>query len=489
MRTAVPNPLTTTRHDQAGIALMTVMMLVSVGLILAILAGSLAFHNQSASSVDRKRSQAITAAEAGVDSGVLQVQAATLPCMNQGSFDTKPTTSSYVTTYQYYDKTGVEVPGCIGSGVSRTGTPTAVPDTVLITSVGTNQSKGFGDRAMQTYVRLRPIPGNDFNKAIFAKGSLSITNNVSVTNSPGQTADVYAEKDFACSQSLQIAGSLFTQGTATMANTCSIGGDLYAKGAVSMNAPQATVGRDAKSSQGNVTVTKGTVGGKAIAKLTASKGGSATVTGGLISGQTMPDPPKIDFPQLEWNPADWQADPFHFDNVVIAPSCAQANAAVAALATAGPDTLIQTGCAMSWSNNTTITLARNVAIFSTGGFSTSQRVIFQSNNATQRRLYWIVPYSASSTHPCTGTPAPSITTSNQTQFNRLDVMYYTPCNITIANNQATTGQIYGGSDVNIANQFTLTYTPVPARGVVNSTALPIGYAADIVYKREEQTTQ
>src|SRR5262249_53290853 len=99
---------------------------------------------------------------------------------------------------------------------------------------------------------------------------------------------------------------------------------------------------------------------------------------------------------------------------------------------------------------------------------------------TQRMMYWFVP-SDSLTMPCTN---PSITTTNLTRFTDVAVFMYTPCNVSVNNNTGSTGQVYGGSDVTIANLFTLTFFPLPQFAASGPDGPPVGYKVDPVYKRE-----
>ena len=473
------------RRDEEGIALVTALMVIGVASLLAVLATTLSFHSQSTSQVDRKRTQAISAAEAGLDTALLQAQSATLPCTTTGTLPTEPTTSSFSVTYDYY----ASFPA-IGTALmcDPVAGPVGVPKAVLIKSKGTTNAKVFGDRAVEALAALTAIPGNDFNKAIFANATLSISNNTTINGNVGNDGDVYTNNAFTCANSLTVKGSVITQSSASLSNTCTVVNDVYAKNNIT-GANSASIGRDAKSSTGNISLSNSaTIGHDAIALGTITAGAGA-VGNNRVSGANIPDPPTQAFPQLVRNDAAWATAPYNFTSVITNNSCSGGSSVyttISGLSAAGPNTIIYTTCALSWANNTNNTFGRDVAIFSTGGFATNNNFTMKSNVAgTERKLYWVVPYNAVASVPCA---SPGITTSNQSNFTDLQVFFYSPCNISAANKTTTKGQVYSGSNVTIANLFTLTFVPVPVTGILNSAAQPIGYTVDLAYKRENKSS-
>ena len=477
------------RPNESGVAMVVALMVITVASLLAVLAASLAFHGQSTSQVDRKRTQAVAAAEAGVDTALLQAQLQTPPCSGSGSLQTQPTTSTYTVTYTYYNTYPP-----IGAPINCSD-PTAMAGAkaVEITSKGSTNSKVYGERSVQALAKLTAIPGNDFNKAIFANNSLTISNNTTVNGNIGNDGDVYTTLPFTCANSLTVQGSVYTQGGATLSNTCTIANDLYAKNDI-VGSGNGTIGRDAKSSKGSITLNN-----PRVVQHDAIAFGTITAAAGLVgnnrvSGATIPDPPTQDFPQIKWDPTatpgkwDTGTAPYQFTSLIINNTCSGGLSVyndIAGLSGPGADTIIVTNCALSWSGNTSITFGRNVVIFSFGGFTTQNNFTMQSSvPGTVRNLYWIVPWNAA-TSPCA---TPGITTGNLTKFIDEQVFFYSPCDISADNQQATKGQVYGGSNVAIQNNFTLSYVPVPVTGVANSTALPLGYNVDIVYKRETKNS-
>ncbi len=90
------------------------------------------------------------------------------------------------------------------------------------------------------------------------------------------------------------------------------------------------------------------------------------------------------------------------------------------------------------------------------------------------------PYDAV-TRPCTT----GITTDNQFNFaTQVNMLVYTPCNLSFSNNADHLGQVIGGGQVSINNQFAMQYREVPLFGI-DPTSLPLlSYKIDVVYKRE-----
>ena len=62
---------------------------------------------------------------------------------------------------------------------------------------------------------------------------------------------------------------------------------------------------------------------------------------------------------------------------------------------------------------------------------------------------------------------------------------YNPCKIEISNNSDFLGQIIGGSEIKVNNQFTMTYEQIIVPGFdATSSTVASSYKIDIVYKRE-----
>jgi hypothetical protein len=116
----------------------------------------------------------------------------------------------------------------------------------------------------------------------------------------------------------------------------------------------------------------------------------------------------------------------------------------------------------------------NLAIISDWGINVSNQSNWNGVTST-RSLYFISAWEASPT--CANK---AVSTGNNTNFNTLvKVLFYTPCTLTLANQNAFAGQGLG-SPVSVTNQFNLTYQPVLVPGITGIT----GFKQDIAYVRE-----
>src|SRR5437879_5480950 len=123
------------RRSEDGIAMITAILSSAIILTLSITATSLAIHNSDQSGQDRKRTQDVAAAEAGIDVIMSTLQStppAQLPCTLTGTTTTAPA-QTFTASINYYDVAGTWLNS---SGCSPASWTTA-PDTAQITSTAT----------------------------------------------------------------------------------------------------------------------------------------------------------------------------------------------------------------------------------------------------------------------------------------------------------------------------------------------------------------
>jgi hypothetical protein len=153
-------------------------------------------------------------------------------------------------------------------------------------------------------------------------------------------------------------------------------------------------------------------------------------------------------------------------------------------------TLLRTTCPIELSGTGIMKMPFDLAVVADGGFNASGRTIFQSTGG--QILHWIVPAGLSHTipNPCTLNPANGggfghITTDNQfATSSNINMLIYTPCNISFSNNSRHVGQIYARGAVSLNNRFNLTYRPVPVFGTTFSSGQIRNYKVEILFKRE-----
>jgi hypothetical protein len=480
------------RSGESGIAMMSAILVIAVLSLVAILATQIAVHNNETSSVDRKRTQSIAAAEAGLDVSYKELSGVTYPCTITRDLDTKPTKSRLTATITYYGEyPAVTALPCTGANYTGTTVPRAAEINVVgtQTTAGGQETTQYGERQFQSLVKLNPVTSTSgFNKAIFANGNLAFNNNTTILGNVGNDADVYTNNQFVCSNSLSIQGSVIGQLGADLSNSCQVAVDLYVKNNINMS-NSVNIGRDAKSSKGNISVTSpaARINHDAIAFGTITTASASNVGNAKIQGANIPDPTALAFPVVTFdNPVQAQWLSAGYTVVDTGSSCAATYAAVAAMATATGPKAIKTSCFLQWSNNTTITLAHDLAIFSTGGFAPTNRFEVRSSaTGVKRKMYWIIPHGTAAS-PCS---SPVLQTSNLTKFIDVDTFMYTPCSVSVNNNTSSSGQIYSGSNVTTANLFTLKFVPLPVWGASSGEpTAPTSNQVEIAYKREVKPT-
>lgn len=472
----------------AGITLVVAMMVMGVVASLSVLVITVAIRANQDAGRDRQRTLTVNAAEAGVDAVYASVQSSglTLPCRwpatGTTSMNAAPDRVTAYATVTYYNTGGTAMP-CSGGTLDAS---SVKPATAVVDGFGTAPSIAGAPaktRHMQALINLTPVYGSSLNKAIFADGSLTFNNQTTLTGNNGPDADVYTNRDFVCQNNQNFAGSVYSQGGIQVQGTCTIAGDAWAKGAVTYaSGSNGSIGGRVLSSTGSVGFPGNfNVNGTLLAAGNISWGG-CSASGKCFPNTTVAAPPSLPFPILRGDNATmdlWRSQGYtvYDDN-----NCSSIkDSIINTYAQKTTKTLVRTTCAVNFSKDKDIPLSSDLAIFAYGGFSSSQQVSFTSSNGTPRVLHWVVPYDAA-TRPCT---SPGITTDNQFNFaTQVNMLVYSPCNVSFSNNSDHLGQVFGGSAVSINNQFSMQFRPVPVWGI-DPTSLPLlSYKIDIVYKRE-----
>ena len=490
------------RRDEKGIALISSLMVMMVVTMLGIGAVAIAQHNLTATATNRKEVQSIGAAEAGIDLTINSLQNAVPPCSTSGTLSSAPTTSSYSVAITYYSSFPGSPLNC-----SDVQAGNSIPLWAQLTSTGTTTAAGFGNRVMEALVQMTAIPSAAFNKAIFAQGNLTFNNKTTLNGNGKNNADVYTNTSFTCTNNEQFYGNVYSEGDMTGSNTCSTSGDWWAAGKITASGNgsvggsvyaagcnDTTKGCSAgASTSGNISLSNNyTVVKNATAKGTISPTpcGSGQVIQGTCSTSANPGPPPYQpFPVVDYNSSAWSGAGFT-NQINDGSNCSKVTSDLQALATASTPTVITTSCYIDWGKNTW-TFNTDVAVFSTGGFGSTNNVGFQSATSTSHSFYMIVPVHliGSQTLTTCDSNDGNITFTNKTSINStsnpLVSFVYTPCNVTINNNQTHVGQIYGGGNVTVTNQFNMNFKPLNVPGAVGgSGGAPTAYSILLSYIRE-----
>lgn len=467
--------------EEHGIAMVTAVMVTMVVTILGLVSLRMSLHSADSTASNRKRVQAVGAAEAGLDFALARIQKPVFgfPCALTDTLQTSPTLARYSAKITYFDGYPTGTPlACTATDppVLAAGTPKGA----LIVSRGTTNAKAFGDRTMEALVRLEPLAGGvGFDKAIFSDSSISVANNTDVYGENGPDGDVYTNGDFVCDVGNQnyrgnitAAGAKTgTTGSISFLQKCTVEGDLYGRGHVKTT-NNALIAHDIKTSQGNITLSNSTeVRHDAIA--------GGTINGGIVrnnrkAGASLPDPPVQALPTLNYDETAWTTKGYV---ATVNNDCATVNSDIVSKAAAGAPRLIRTACPVTLDMK--LKLNNDLAIFADGGFVMQNNFDLLSVNSTVRDMHFIVPSSAA-TAPCV---TPGITTgTGSTFYDTVHYLMFTPCKITLRNANGGYGQIYGGT-VSIENNFTFHYAPMPVFGAT-TTSPTSTFTLDIAYKRE-----
>lgn len=513
----LPIPSSRRHQDERGIAMITALLVTMVVLALALTALQLATHSVFSSSYDRKRVQAIAAAEAGVDAVYSQIQnstptgLATNLCPNPvtGTMAMSPT-ATYSATIKYYsgyppsgsaidcgDLAG-EVQDALTNGTSITADVVSRGTAVSATSVNSVS------RTLETQVQLTPLTA--FTKAIFSNASFGANGNINhftLNGNGGPNGNIYTNGDFGCNNNSAIQGNVYAQGGATLSNTCTIAGDLWAANSISMSG-SSNVGNNVTSSTGSLTIANpSTVTGNVKVAGTCT-GCTGAVSGSIVTGAVSPLPPKFSFPPLEWGtgssydyePSFTGASPTPYTVVTSYTSCSGLPSSVST-----PTVFVINGNCSFNSSSFTVNIPSSswpsgVAFVVNGSITLAQKTVF--NNATSCSpttqscpfVSFIVPSNDvpgySSTTAC---PSPyntngqyDFTANNNKSFTGVNVFVYTPCNVNITNNSSNWyGQIYAGGTANIANLYTQGYQQMP---LFSATGPIVGFTENIAFLRE-----
>jgi hypothetical protein len=467
----------TRMHEEQGVALVTGLLISMVVLIIGTTTVALSMHNTTNSSRDRKRVQAIDAAEAGINitfNTIGSTATESLPCALEADLGTDPPAHYLVEVdyYATYPPSGDPLPCPLA------GPPADPPAGAALVSTGTAVQAGSSvavSRTMETAVRVAPIL-KPYGQAIFANNNLTMYNNLDVNGYQGNDGDIYTNGSWTCDNSSFIRGSVIAQTSVTMDNSCTVAQDVYARNAVSMSG-SATVQHDVISATSSITMNNNTKIHNDATAGTSCAGCDGKVTGAITTNHMSPPPPVRPFPVINYAQASWESSGY---SIATYSDCASAKAKINDTGLPAADWVVRVSpaCALTWGNGSTINIRGNLAIITDGSITTLNQTKWRSTDGQSHVVYFIVPYTAGA-GGCSG-GAHDISMSNNTSFERVQILVYSPCTVTMNNNNiGQGGQIFGGN-VNIVNHYSLTFRPIliPGAGDV------AGYTMDIAYLRE-----
>jgi hypothetical protein len=454
------------RRSEEGVALITALLVSFVVLALAVAAVSISHHNLDQSSYDRRRVQAIAAAEAGVDyyfSHVASVASGAISCSLNGTVGSGPGT--FAVQASFFD-----------SGGSPLACGTANPSWVLLESTGRAKANVTPARKLQAYVRLTPGATAPFDNSnvLYAHGNLNFKANTQVGGSQYNDANIYVNGNVSLAANSTVYGNLNVQGSVTMGSNSEAKGDVLAGTAIVMESNSKVRG-NATSSTSTITLQ--------AAKTTIYKKGTAagTVTGGtVVEGRVqnvgpMPLPPTKPYPTFNYVESDWTAagyTPRNYDST----QCGQAVTDIGNWFGAGSGSYVlrvSPACTMTFTSS--VTVKGNLAIITDGSFVLNTPTRFTPATGTG-------PWNVLIFAGLTGTAGCNVTANTNTGFDSgLKVLVYTHENCTVnfdSNSAMSEGQVMGGT-INYQKSSSFKFAKVAVPGTPSG-----GLNQDVVYKRE-----
>lgn len=470
-------PRPTVQTDDGMIALVLVMTITTVLLVSTLILFTTDSFGTSNTTFHVQDTQALYAAESGLDLAYASIGQATtqasLPCgpaAITSSFPDTPTASSTSVQVTYYDTFPVTDAALTCSQVT---TGAVIPVAAEITGTGTAHRV---TRYMQALVKLSTsLIGSVFDKALFSNATMTGQNNPTIYGHIGDDGNIYSNGSVNCGNNFVDQGSVTAEGGFTGTNNCVVDGNVTVVGNINMQ-NNATIAGSATStgsagcaSQGSITMANNaTVDQSAYAYCTISLSNNATVVQTQVQHDTTLTNPTVETFPVVPEPtglndggaqAAWIAGGY---SVVTDNTCTGAGSVYNAIGGYTSPTVVMTTCALSWANNSSITLQTNVAVFSTGGFSMQNNTSWQSNNSTTRLLYLVVPSQVNGVTTTCSSGNPGISLQNNTSFaSNLNVLFYTPCTMNVSNNSTGWGQVYAGV-VAAANNFSEHFVPLPS---------------------------
>ena len=502
-------------REERGMALITSLLVLLVVVSLSLAVVQLSSHNASQSAYDRRRDQALQTAEAALDQylGSLPTTVGSSLCPAAGTTTVTSTPyTGYSLTVDLFDGAGTKI-GCTSPAYGGT----IVPATAVITADGYGgYSPQQVRRTIETKVTLVPIYGG-LDRAIFGQNMLNISGNMTLRHDQLQNdADIYSNGNMDIDSSgMHIEGSVYAQGNVEFGGC--VDGNIWANGYVhittgvvgfaacdtssglagygSVTSSTSNVDLAANSFANSVCRAGTTFTASPTSKCNKLGPGPYTSPPDAISNSPQGPPPSFSMPIYGYNAADWTSNGY----VVVAPPCATVTAAF--LSAIVVDTVIRLspGCALTFGNNTDVTLQANVAIINDLSFATQNQNTWSTGagrctgNTSKYpgdrcSLFIIRPYEAGlncGSQPIAPNSTPGtygISLSNQTDFGTINLIAYSQCDVTFRNNGDAHGQIVGGW-VQSDNQVQMFFTPIQTPGFN-----PQGFEAAPSYIREIKPT-
>lgn len=278
LMSAGPRPRSRLVGEQ-GVGMVTALMVALVVFALGAVWTTVGLHQVESSAHERRREQALHAAEAGINVAISRL--ATDP----GYLGTSARDGLGDATGEYE----VEV---------REVDPTNPSD--LRRYIVARGYSGRAQRQIEQQVRLVPAVSG-FDWALFASpGAVVGANNLTVTG------DAYGGSSISLANFSNVFGDVVSLGSVSTSNNSTVGGDIHAGGSVAVHNANTTVQGDVLA--GGAVALTGHVLGDVQAGGPVDTFNTGTVDGTVTPFSAPDPPPDIPLPTFTWDPADYTGE-------------------------------------------------------------------------------------------------------------------------------------------------------------------------------------
>jgi Tfp pilus assembly protein PilX len=473
-------------RDEHGIAMITAIIVSMVILFLITVVVQLSIHNVERSADDRRRVQAIDAAEAGIDyyfSYLTETEGQDPVCQITRSM---PGSNASFTATAYFWNGSTNI-ACTTTTPPRL-PPDVTPTSVMIYSEG-KTGTATPVRKMQAYANLTVSKGKTFDntEAIFAENSVNFTSNARLGGSQYSDANIWSNGDYTLASNSTIFGKVTARGSVTLRSNSEVKKQVWAGGSITLQT-RASIGKAvgtgevAKASTGSISLASPSyIYGDAKAQGTITGG---TVYGDRNAGQPSDAPPARPYPTFTYCDSGCVSSPTKWSTAgyTIAPTFSGATACTDAVnyitSTWTSGSLLvrvaNPACTVTF-NGGTHNVKGNLAIISDGPVELRTNARFVPSPSTG--FYNVFVFAGlSGTAPC------NFTSNANSGFNPgLAALIYVPSGCTIdllSNSTIAQGQLIGGT-INFKHTVAMNFQPVtvPGEGIG-------GFKQDVKCKRE-----
>ena len=480
------------QHDDRGVALVMAMGVALIGISVAAIVVTQVIVASNDSGRDRVRTTEVHSAEAAVDATMAELETAA-PCPGPSfsplTYGSGSQATEVTVVIDYYNDSGPLT--CSG------GTLSGVPNKAVVTATSVGVVGGLGiqpERNLQSELKLTPNVSNGVSAAIFAANSLGYNANLGVVPSAaGESADVWLDKgNWSCSGAggskggILIEGSLYVpDGTLAIGKNCTIGGDVWVQGGLSLSSGTVIGGavtvRSADLSHNGFTVGSDVlVGGSNAGSGTINAPGTVKFN---VGAAAIPNHTPVGLPKIEYVKADWLAQSFiekplsSFNGG----DCRVKSTVTLGGTAATPQKQVYDlrGCSpLDLKHGTDIQICADTALF-VSGVSSSSSYTIGSCDGKKHKFWMIVPYT-----PSTGNMDGN---RGSVEFDSsIESFWYAPAGLYMQTHSTFFGQIYGG-DLDLKNDGNYNYVGVGVPGVdltEGTATASSGFKVELVSKRE-----